>query len=119
MRLLVDACVAEQVVQALRMEGRDVVAVADWSRDPGDEEILRLAAEEGRVMVTRDKDFGTLAVLHGRVHAGIVQLRRLRLRQQPAACLSALSAHAEDLEAGAIVTVLPGHLRVRRGARRP
>jgi predicted nuclease of predicted toxin-antitoxin system len=29
MRLLVDACVAEQVVQALRMGGHDVVAVAD------------------------------------------------------------------------------------------
>ena len=95
----------------------DFVTVADWPRDPGDEEILRTAAAERRVIVTRDKDFGTLAVLHGQVHAGIVQLRRLRLRQQPAACVSALSAHAEDLEGGAIVTVLPGRLRVRRGAR--
>lgn len=117
MKLLVDACVAEAVVQALRADGHDVVAVAEWLREPGDEEILRTAAAERRVMVTRDKDFGTLAVLHGQGHTGIVQLRRLRLRQQPAACLAALQAHAGDLEAGAIVTVLPGRVRVRRGAR--
>lgn len=118
MKLLVDACVAGPVVEALRAGGHDVVAVADWLRDPGDEEILRMAAAEQRVVVTRDKDFGTLAVLHGKSHAGIVQLRRLRLREQPAACLSALLTHADDLENGAIVTVLPGRLRVRLGVRR-
>lgn len=118
MKLLLDACVAAPVVLALRAAGHDVVAVVDWQRDPGDEEILRVAAAEGRTMVTRDKDFGTLAVLHGQRHTGIVQLRRLPLRQQPGACVAALRAHATDLETGAIVTVLPGHVRVRRGARR-
>jgi predicted nuclease of predicted toxin-antitoxin system len=114
MKLLVDACVAETVVQALRAHGHDVAAVVDWPRDPGDEEILRLAAAEQRTIVTRDKDFGTLAVLYQRGHAGILQLRRLPLREQPPACVAALHAHAQDLETGAIVTVLPGRLRVRR-----
>lgn len=56
MKLLADACVAAPVVQALRLAGHDVVAVADWPRDPGDEDILRAAAAERRVIVTRDKD---------------------------------------------------------------
>ena len=114
MKLLVDACVAGSVALALRADGHDVVAVSEWPRDPGDEEILRLAAAEQRTILTRDKDFGALAVLHGQRHAGILQLRQLPLRQQPAACVSAVRAHAADLEDGAIVTVLPGRVRVRR-----
>ena len=44
--------------------GHDVVTVADiWSDDPGDETILAYAHSEGRVVVTRDKDFGELAIL--------------------------------------------------------
>ena len=34
----------------------------DWSRDPGDEEILAIADQERRILVTLDKDFGELAV---------------------------------------------------------
>ncbi|MDD4889574.1 MAG: DUF5615 family PIN-like protein [Phycisphaerae bacterium] len=114
MRLLIDTCVAVRVASALRAAGHDVVYVGDRAEDPGDEEILREAAESHRVLITRDKDFGALAVLHGRPHQGIVLLRRLPLGEQAAVCLSAIQKHSTDLQDGAIITVQPGRLRTRR-----
>ena len=113
MKLLADTCVGVDVVAALRAAGHDVVHSAEWSDDPGDEAILRLAASERRSVVTRDKDFGTLAVLHGWLHGGVIQLRHLPIRLQAAACLEAVRKHASALEAGALVTVEPGRIRVR------
>jgi predicted nuclease of predicted toxin-antitoxin system len=92
------------------------MCAADWPADPGDEEILGRAHEEGCVLVTLDKDFGTLAVFAGRQHAGIVRLVRIAARAQAGACLEALDRFAAELEGGAIITVEPGRIRVRLGS---
>jgi predicted nuclease of predicted toxin-antitoxin system len=113
-KLLVDACLSRQLVDGLRTAGHDVTAVADWPEDPGDEAILAVAAKEARVLITRDKDFGTLAVHSGASHQGVLQIRRILLRMQTQICLQVLSAHGTELEAGAIVTVQPGRVRVRK-----
>jgi predicted nuclease of predicted toxin-antitoxin system len=81
--------------------------------DPGDDEILARAHEEGRVLVTLDKDFGELAIVRGRSHAGIVRLVGFSGREQAAVCLDALALYGPLLEAGAIVTAEPGRFRVR------
>jgi predicted nuclease of predicted toxin-antitoxin system len=36
--------------------------------------LLRLAAEQGRILVTIDTDFGSLVYLAGAAHAGIIRL---------------------------------------------
>ncbi|MDA1129612.1 MAG: DUF5615 family PIN-like protein [Chloroflexi bacterium] len=54
--------------------GHDVAWAGEWIEDPGDEEILRLAHSESRILVTLDKDFGELAVLHQQPHSGILRL---------------------------------------------
>ena len=113
MNLLVDACVGREVVQALRMDGHDVDYVCEWNADPGDETILRRAGQEHRAIITRDKDFGSQAVLLGIVHFGIVQVRKIPLRDHASACRTALRKHEADLAKGAIVTVQPGRIRVR------
>jgi len=40
-----------------------------------DDEVLAKALEDGRVVVTHDSDFGTLAVREGRPFVGIINLR--------------------------------------------
>jgi len=52
----------------LTRAGHDVEAVADWSQDPGDKDILSRAAQASQVVVTLDKDFGELAVVHRLPH---------------------------------------------------
>ena len=67
-------------------------------------------------LVTLDKDFGELAIVHGQHHAGILRLVNLSTRQQAGACLQALTRFGTDLEAGAIITAEPGRLRIRPAA---
>ena len=67
--------------------------------------------------MTLDKDFGELAIVHGRPHGGILRLANFPARQQARACLRVLGLHGAELEAGAIVTAEPGV--VRNPSRRP
>jgi len=64
MRLLLDACVWGGARAELEAAGHDVVWIGEWNEDPGDEEILARAYREGRILVTLDKDFGELAIVH-------------------------------------------------------
>jgi predicted nuclease of predicted toxin-antitoxin system len=113
MKLLLDTCVWGGAKRDLIAVGHDVVWAGDWPEDPGDEQILSRAREEGRIVVTLDKDFGELAIVHGKAHAGIVRLVDQSGPRQAAVCLGVLSAYGADLEAGAIVTAEPGRLRFR------
>ncbi|MGE0541205.1 MAG: DUF5615 family PIN-like protein [Dehalococcoidia bacterium] len=109
-----DSCVWGPTAAPLRDAGHDVVWAGACSIDPGDEAILRFAFEERRVLHTLDKDFGELIVARGPRHAGMIRLRRIPVRQQAIACLRVITSHANDLEAGAIITVEPGRIRVRQ-----
>jgi predicted nuclease of predicted toxin-antitoxin system len=113
MKLLLDACVWGGARQELETAGHDVVWAGEWPTDPGDEEILAHAHREGRVLVTLDKDFGELAVVHRIPHSGILRLVNLAARRQAAVCLGVLALYGEDLKSGAIVTAEPGRLRIR------
>ena len=56
-----------------RSEG-DVAEARERGADPGDEELLRWAAGERRILVTLDKDFGELIFTQGVAHGGLVRL---------------------------------------------
>ncbi|MGD9680665.1 MAG: DUF5615 family PIN-like protein [Candidatus Obscuribacterales bacterium] len=113
MKVLLDTCVAPRAIGQLEAAGHDVVWIGHES-DPGDEEILDRAFKEERVLVTLDKDFGTLAVLHGKPHRGIVRMAGVSSAQQGLVCLQALADHSQDLLAGAIITVSEHRMRKRR-----
>ena len=74
---------------------------------PGDEEILRHAADAGQVLVTIDKDFGELTIVRGMAHDGIVRIVGFRAQEQGPACAAALARYAAELADGALVTVAP------------
>jgi len=76
MRLLTDQDVYEVTVRFLRDLGHDVVRVRDIGLSAAsDEEILRTATMQERVLVTRDRDFGRLVFLRKRTHSGVILLR--------------------------------------------
>ena len=113
MKLLLDTCVWGKACKELQSAGHDVVWAGEWPEDPGDDEILERAHREGRVLVTLDKDFGELAIVHGIPHSGIIRLVNLPSWQQASVCLRVIELHANELESGAIITVELNRLRIR------
>jgi predicted nuclease of predicted toxin-antitoxin system len=73
---------------------------------------LERAHREGRILITLDKDFGELAIVHGKPHSGIIRLVNFSSRQQAQACLRVIELHADELRSGAIITVEPNRIRI-------
>ncbi|MBM4047582.1 MAG: toxin-antitoxin system, toxin component, PIN family protein [Planctomycetes bacterium] len=113
MKVLLDTCVWGGARHDLRAAGHDVVWAGEWAEDPGDDDILERAHDEARVLVTLDKDYGELAIVHGKPHRGIVRLVNQRAREHGVICIRILARYAQELSNGAIVTVEPGRVRVR------
>jgi predicted nuclease of predicted toxin-antitoxin system len=113
MKLLLDTCVWGGAVKTLEASGHNVVWAGQWSEDPGDEEILAIAHNEDRILVTLDKDFGEMAIVQRKSHSGIVRLVNLSAKQQGIVCLRVIEKYVRELQSGAIVTVEPGRIRIR------
>lgn len=112
MNILLDSCVWGGAAKALTEAGHQVEWVGAGP-DPGDSQVLARAINEKRVLVTLDKDFGELAVVHGIRHHGIIRLVGLRAAAQGPAVVSVLTRYAKELADSAIVTVEPVRVRVR------
>ena len=75
MKLLADECCDALLVSGLRDDGHDVVYVLESARGSDDETVLQLAADEERILLTEDKDFGELVVRLQLPAHGVVLLR--------------------------------------------
>ncbi len=76
MKFLLDENVSQTAGRGLRDAGYDVLHVLDTPyRSAGDEEILKFAKRERRVIVTHDKDFGNLLRFPVETHAGVILIR--------------------------------------------
>ena len=75
MRFLVDECTGPAVASWLRDQTNDVFSVFDEARGMDDEDIIRKALAEQRVLITNDKDFGDKVYRDRRLHRGVILLR--------------------------------------------
>ena len=62
MRILADECCQADVIAALRKAGHDVVSVRETSPGIADQDVVALANETDRILLTEDLDSGDLAV---------------------------------------------------------
>jgi predicted nuclease of predicted toxin-antitoxin system len=74
-RWLVDECIDAALVARLRQAGHDVVYMAEIAPSTNDAEVMARAQQEGRLLLTEDKDFGDLVFRRGGQVPGIVLLR--------------------------------------------
>ena len=102
------------VSEWLREQGHDVREARESSPDPGDAALLKLAAQEKRILVTIDKDFGALVYLAGAAHAGIIRLPDVPAPARIALIEQILARHGEVDLASAIVTVKGSRIRFTR-----
>jgi predicted nuclease of predicted toxin-antitoxin system len=117
MRFLVDASMSPVVVQELRLAGHDAVHVGEVLRlDAPDEVIFEHAAQDARVIVAADTDFGELLAVRQVAQPSVVLFHRQtgrRPREQAALLLANLASVESDLRAGAIVVVEERRVRLR------
>lgn len=80
-KLLTDENISPKVVAFLRNAGNDVLDVKEeqWHGRP-DEELLQVAYDENRFVLTHDADFGALAIYQGNSCYGILYLRLNNVR---------------------------------------
>lgn len=118
MKLLIDANLSPAVARRLVAAGHDALHVFDAALGTAtDDEILDAAATDGRVIVSSDSDFGALLARHRHSRPSFVLLRHsndLTAASQADLLVAAIAAANDELDAGAVISVSPGHLRARR-----
>ena len=75
MRFLADENCDFGVVRRLRSEGYDVAAVSEFQQRSVDHELMEMAYQEDRILLTEDKDFGWLAFVARAKNPGVVLIR--------------------------------------------
>ncbi len=76
MKLLANENIPLPSVRALRRGGHDVESISERSPGISDEEVVRIARAEARLIVTFDRDYGELVFRRGLpAPAGILYLR--------------------------------------------
>ena len=114
MKFQCDAHISREMVAMIRGRGHDCLEAGSLPPRMPDEEVLRRAAGEGRVVLTADKDFGELVFVHRVACPGVILLRIAlphevdRVRRLDAAWPAILSRLP-----GSFITVTADAVRVR------
>jgi predicted nuclease of predicted toxin-antitoxin system len=93
-------------------QGHDVVESRERGPDPGDRELLEWAAQESRILITIDTDFGQLVFLEGQSHCGLIRLPDVSSSERVVMIKDLIDRFQKELEAQAIITVRGGKIRI-------
>ena len=109
-RLLADENVDMPTIRGLRAVGHDVSSVGETTPSIMDENVLALAYQEERVLLTFDKDFGELVFRRRLPHAGVLLCRvaEIPMPERLTLITQILAQYGEELSGG--FGVLTGHL---------
>ncbi|MFH1626392.1 MAG: DUF5615 family PIN-like protein [Pseudomonadota bacterium] len=114
MKFLVDRCAGQKLAEWMRIQGHDVLEARTLGPDPGDRELLEMAAKQERVLVTIDTDFGELIYVDRIAHSGMVRLpdvpagKRIKLMEK------IFLEYETQLRNRAIITVRGARVRISK-----
>lgn len=110
---MADECCDFSVVRGLRAEGYDVFAVGEVMQRSVDRSLIELAAEEQRILLTEDKDFGWLVYASNAHSAGVILIRYPgSARQGLADAVVRLVRTQGERLSGSFVVMQPGQVRI-------
>lgn len=117
MKFLLDECLSARLSVLLTDAGHDAIHVRDLNLlGSTDDEVMRAALTEARVLVSADTDFGELLASGRSLGPSLILFRRSRrvAEEQIAVLLANLTDVEEDLDVGAVVVLAEDRIRVRR-----
>lgn len=113
MKFLVDESAGIEVSRKLKQMSFDTISVIQSMKGADDEDIIRRAVDENRVIITNDKDFGWLASLYK--PPGVVLLRLKDERtENKVKMVSHIIKKYRDTIPGSILVASEKKVRIRR-----
>jgi len=115
MKFIADEGVDAPIVQLLRSDGYSVYYILEQDAGLDDIDVLKLAEKENSILITLDKDFGTLAYRQKQVHSGIILVRLAGIKPATKAIIvkSVIKSYSHSIE-NAFTVIQPGIVRIRK-----
>ena len=116
MKFLLDQEVYALTERFLREQGYDLVKVSELGQSRAqDSDLLKLAGEQGRIFVTRDRDYGNLVFVH-HLGSGVIYLRILPsvINEVHAELKKVLETYSEEELAKSFIVVEKNRHRIRK-----
>jgi predicted nuclease of predicted toxin-antitoxin system len=117
MKFLIDNAISPAVAVGLNQAGHDAVHVQTYGLSAAtDDVVLARAAQEERVLVSADTDFGTLLALKRDSKPSFILFRKDAVHKpndQLTLLLDNLLTITSELEQGAVVVIEASRIRVR------
>ena len=95
--------------------GHDVLSALERDPRATDEELLALANEEQRILVTEDKDFGELVFVRRLQHPCIIRFVHMRVEEKAAIMRYLIEHHADAMRGSTLIVVTRSGVRIRLG----
>ena len=113
-KLLLDENIGIIVAAALREKGYDVTSILEDTPGSTDQEVLGLAKKEKRIVVTLDRDFGSLVFRDSERHVGVLflRLRKENTKTVIRVINSVLSQYGSKLK-GKFIVASESSIRIR------
>jgi predicted nuclease of predicted toxin-antitoxin system len=114
-KFLLDERCDATIATVLQREGPDVSRVSQIARGATDEEVVELALEQNRILLTEDKDFGQLVYAAGKETCGVLLFRFPAEEREEIVrkTIELVKAEKEKLQESFVV-LEPGKIRIRR-----
>ncbi|MBN8596821.1 MAG: DUF5615 family PIN-like protein [Planctomycetes bacterium] len=117
MQFFIDNSLSPRLRDELRSMGHDALHVRDvMIQSAPDDDVFAFAAQESRILLAADTDFGTLLAKRGASKPSVILIRTSRKSTEAVAPLlrANLSALEADLSVGSVVVFEDARLRIRR-----
>ena len=120
MRFLIDVCAdSRSLRESLSNLGYQFIQATTIDPQAPDETLLKLALDEQRVLITKDKDFGEPVFVRRLPHPCIVRLVEMTASEQAHAVQELLERHRDAMRPGTLIVVTRNRIRIRDNNQTP